>query len=107
MNRRVKILPASLPLLVGVAILITANAQRICPDPAKPCGNFKPYELPFNIPPSQKAKAEDKSAAFYAIILKSAKPCSIPEDERLAAQLLFPQNKVFVSRFECDPEDNI
>jgi len=84
-----------------------AKTQSICPDPEKPCGSFKSYELSFRIPPGNKARAEDRSAAFYAIILKSAAPCSIADDQRKAAQADFPRNKVFISRFECEDEDNI
>ncbi|HEU4391669.1 MAG TPA: hypothetical protein VFV34_28030 [Blastocatellia bacterium] len=93
--------------LVTLVISGASNAQTICPDPAKPCGSFKPYELPFRIPKSGAAKAEDRSEFFYAIILKSAAHCSIADDERTTAQQLFASNKVFVSRFECDPEDNV
>jgi hypothetical protein len=95
-------------LLLGTAGLAeTIYGQRLCPDPARPCGGFKPYELPFRIPSSRLARAEDRSAEFYAVVLKSADSCSIPESERVSAQALFPRNKVFLSRFECDPEDAI
>ena len=90
-----------------LAISETTFGQTICPDPAKPCGSFKPYELPFRIPGSGTARAEDKSELFYAIILKTAPHCSLADSERTSAQQLFPSNKVFVSRFECDPEDNV
>lgn len=95
-------------LLIAAATLPgRAEAQRICPDPALPCGDFKPYEMPFRVPPSRRARAEERSAPFYAVILKTAARCGIPESERLSAQALFPGRKVFVSRFECDGEDNI
>ena len=97
-------------LLVLPLILLwpaVAKTQSICPNPEKPCGSFKPYELSFRIPPSNKARAEDRSVAFYAIILKSAAPCSIADNQRKAAQADFPRNKVFVSRFECEAEDNV
>ena len=98
-----------LGLLVFLMLLspAVAKTQSICPSPEKPCGSFKPYELSFRIPPGNKARAEDQSAAFYAIILKSAAPCSIADDERKAAQADFPRNKVFISRFECEAEDII
>ena len=98
--------PGLLVLLMLLSPAV-AKTQSICPNPEKPCGSFKPYELSFRIPPSNKARPEDRSAAFYAIILKSAAPCSIAEDERKAAQAYFPRNKVFTSRFECEPEDII
>ena len=96
-------------LLVLLMLLLPAVAktQSICPNPEKPCGSFKPYELSFRIPPNNKARAEDRSVAFYAVILKSAAPCSIADDQRKAAQSVFPRNKVFISRFECESEDNI
>lgn len=82
--------------------------QGICSDPHKPCGSFKPYELSFRIPSSKAlAKPEDRSAEFYAVILQTANPCAISEDERRSTQALFPRNKVFVSRFECEPEDDV
>lgn len=96
-------------VLTSPMLCTTALGQKICPDPANPCRsqNAKPYELTFAIPNSGLARAEDKSEGFYAIVLKSAKPCSIEETERLSAQELFPRNKVFVSRFECGPEDAV
>ncbi len=95
-------------VLIAPSLSNSVYAQAICADPNKPCGSFKPHELPFKVPPSQAlARAEDRSAEFYAIILKSAKPCSISEVERQSTQTLFPRNKVFLSRFECEPEDNI
>ena len=96
-------------LLVLLMLLLPAVAktQSLCPNPEKPCGSFRPYELSFRIPRSNLARPEDRSAAFYAIILKSAAPCSIADEERKAAQADFPRNKVFISRFECEAEDNI
>jgi hypothetical protein len=82
-------------------------AQRIYSEPGTYHGR-KPYELPFKIPPAKAlARAEDLSAEFYAVILKTAERCSIPDEERIAAQAFFPRNKVFLDRFECGPEDNI
>jgi hypothetical protein len=98
--------PGLLVLLMLLSPAV-AESQSICPNPDKPCGSFKPYELSFRIPRSTQARPEDRSAAFYAIILKSAAPCSIADDERKAAQAVFPRNKVFISRFECEPEDII
>jgi hypothetical protein len=104
-----KCLPFLLLLLLGWVLSPAAYGQRICSDPAKPCGlkSSRPYELTFVIPRSNLARAEDKSAAFYGVILRSAKPCSIDENERVSAQQMFPRNKVFVSRFECGEEDVI
>ncbi|MDJ0614450.1 MAG: hypothetical protein QNJ29_12325, partial [Rhizobiaceae bacterium] len=47
-------------------------------------------------------RAEFKSEEFYAVILLSAKQCSIDEVERAKVQKLFPENKVFMDRFPCD-----
>ena len=97
----------ALPVLLILLSPAVAKTQSICPNPEKPCGSFKPYELSFRIPPGNKARAEDRSIAFYAVILESAAPCSITDDQRKAAQADFPRNKVFISRFECESEDNI
>ncbi|HLL73566.1 MAG TPA: hypothetical protein VK363_19160 [Pyrinomonadaceae bacterium] len=100
-------------MLTGVA---TDAAQRgrarrpqqkgtVCGDPTVTCKTgevpFEPHDLPFRLP----ARAVIwESEAFYAVILKSIKAseqdCQIfvPEDERLAAQALFPRNKVFTDR---------
>jgi hypothetical protein len=76
----------------------------ICGNPKEPCRTtfqFKPYDLPFRV--SEKAIIYD-TEPFYAIILKSVRVvdnnCSafVPEAERLKAQALFPDHKVFTSR---------
>ncbi|HJR08860.1 MAG TPA: hypothetical protein VJ842_16495 [Pyrinomonadaceae bacterium] len=84
----------------------------ICGDPTVPCktdaGTFKPYDLPFRLSPRAVIW---ESETFYAVILKSIKAseddCQIfvPEDERLAAQALFPHNKVFTDRGCGEPGD--
>ena len=77
----------------------------VCGDPTLPCRTgelkFEPYDLPFRLP----ARAVIwESETFYAVILKSIKASEedcqkfVPEDERLAAQALFPHNKVFTDR---------
>jgi len=82
-------------------------AQRIYSDPRTHYGR-KPYELPFKIPPAKAlARPEDRSAEFYAVILKTAERCSIPDEERVSAQVFFPRHKVFLDRFDCGPEDDI
>jgi hypothetical protein len=75
---------------------------RVCPDPARPCAGFRPHDLSFALPAAGAARAEDRSAPFYAVILRTAGRCAISERERLAAQALFPGRKVFATRFECD-----
>lgn len=62
---------------------------------------FKAHELPFQIP---EIIGESKSVPFYALILKTYSKCSIKDAERLAAQRLFPKQKVFYER-NC-PDDN-
>ena len=62
---------------------------------------FEPFDLSFRVP--KNAVIYD-TELFYAIILKSVgrgeDDCDVfvPESERLAAQALFPRNKVFASR---------
>lgn len=76
---------------------VCGNPNLTCPSAIK----FEPYDLPFRFP--QSAVIYD-TELFYAIILRSVPSprdsCDnfIPEPERLAAQILFPNNKVFTSR---------
>jgi hypothetical protein len=79
------------------------------PDPARPLPGFKSHQLSFHVPADGVARAEYRSVPFFAVILKSARRCSLTEEERLAAQRLFPAAKVFATRFGCDeePEDNV
>jgi hypothetical protein len=83
----------------------------ICGNPKVLCRTgeiiFHPYDLPFRAPRS--AVIYD-TELFYAVILKSLAAgddnCDIfiSEEERLAAQALFPDRKVFASRC-TDPEN--
>jgi len=76
----------------------------ICGNPKVACRTevtFQPHDLPFRL--SQNAVIWE-SELFYAVMLKS-KPAKddncdvfIPETDRLAAQALFPDRKVFASR---------
>lgn len=81
-----------------------ARRGSICGDPTASCKTsvtFQPYDLPFRLPANAVIWDTD---FFYAVILKSvsvpADNCDIfvPESERLAAQALFPNRKVFSSR---------
>jgi hypothetical protein len=91
--------------LSGFGLASGALAQgEVFPDPAKTYEGFKPHQLAFQVPTDGVARADFKSAPFYAIILKTAKPCSVTEPERLKAQAHFPGNKVFTTRFECEGE---
>lgn len=67
------------------------------------------HQLSFEYPNDQLARAEFKSEAFYAIILKSAARCSLTNEERIETQKMFPNNKVFMDLFGCDDylEENI
>ena len=96
--------------LLWLALTGSALAQgRIHPDPAKPRPGFKPHQLSFETPQDGVARDEFRSAPFYAVILKTAAPCSVKEQERAEIQALFPSNKVFSPLTSCDedPEDTI
>jgi hypothetical protein len=101
-----------LVLTVSILSSIETSAQRRRPTRRNPvCGNpnqtcksmrmFEPFELQFRIPDGAVIWDTD---LFYAVMLKSLKApvdsCDVfvPESERLAAQTLFPNNKVFASR---------
>ena len=93
----------------------SASAQRrakpprstiLCPDPTVSCPTsveFQPYQIPFRVPATA---VISETEPFYAVILKSVRDVSkggdcnvfVPETDRLAAQSLFPHNKVFASR---------
>ena len=81
-----------------------ARRASICGNPQLACKTtvtFQPYQIPFRVP--KNAVIWD-TEYFYAIVLKSVSAglddCDvfIPEGERLAAQGLFPDHKVFTSR---------
>jgi len=87
-----------------------ARKGSICGNPAIACKTsvpFAAYDLPFRVP--ARSVIFD-TELFYAIILKSVprkeEDCSVfvPEPERIAAQVLFPDHKVFTSRC-ADPGD--
>ena len=76
----------------------------VCGNPNVTCGaqsSSQPHELPIRWP---RNAVIYESELFYAVVLRSVpspeESCDnfIPEPERLAAQTLFPQNKVFTSR---------
>lgn len=86
----------------------TKRARRpvVCGNPLVNChldpnSSFQPFDLPFRVP--RNAVIFD-TELFYAIILKSVavgdSDCDtfIPESERLSAQALFPDHKVFTDR---------
>ena len=85
----------------------------VCGNPLVNChldpnSSFQPFDLPFRIP--RRAVIFD-TELFYAVILKSVavgdSDCDIfvPESERLNAQALFPDHKVFTDR--CSEPGNL
>ena len=105
--------------VICTGLLTCADAQRrrrstihatICGNPKIAChtvATFQPNDLPFQVP--RNAVIVD-TEPFYAIILQSMAvsldSCDvfIPETDRLAAQAIFPEHKVFTSRC-TDPEN--
>ncbi len=81
-----------------------SRTAAICGNPLVPCktsATFQPYDLPFRVP---KSAVIFDTELFYAIVLQSVgageTDCDVvvPESERLAAQALFTDHKVFTSR---------
>jgi hypothetical protein len=114
-SKRVRVI---LRVIVGVLMIpgtfsVDSTAQKrrppvkhlsVCGNPNVSCPSavtFQPYDLPFRMP--QSAVIYD-TELFYAIILKSVPTTNdncdnyVAEPERLAAQALFPNLKVFASR---------
>ena len=101
-----------LAVISVLAFSVSAPAQRrkparrlaVCGNPNVTCpsaATFESYDLPFRVPQNAVIWGTE---LFYAVILRSAAApddsCDnyIPEPERLAAQTLFPDRKVFTSR---------
>ncbi|MDX6694442.1 MAG: hypothetical protein QOF02_2045 [Blastocatellia bacterium] len=102
-------------LLVVFALSFEAESQTgrgkkqkrasVCFDPAAACpsaATFQAHDLPFRVPANAVIW---ESEPFYAVILQSVRftdaECNtkfIPEAQRLEAQALFPNRKVFASR---------
>jgi len=96
---------------MGLSQPTTAQRRRtavrhlsVCGNPNLPCktqGTFQPYDLPFRW--RQNVVIYD-TELFYAVMLVSVSApddsCDafVPESQRLAAQALFPDHKVFASR---------
>jgi hypothetical protein len=91
-------------IVVVTALAIAATLAAVCADPAHPCPGFRAHDLSFPLPRDGVARPEVRSASFYAVILKSGARCRIPESERLEAQKLLPESKVFNARFGCDDD---
>ena len=105
----------ALPLCMGLALALPVHASDDLPGQvdgspdAYDQSGFKPHELSFSLPTDGLARAEFRSEEFYAVILKSAKRCTLKEQDRFKIQKLFANNKVFMDRFNCDDdvEENI
>lgn len=105
-------------LIVACALIndsptVQAQARRYPPSKINPDPNCahggREYNLCFDQRGGGVVDNGNVSEFFYAVILRSATKCSIAEDERMEIQRLFPRNKVFATRFECDDdaENNI
>jgi hypothetical protein len=114
---RSKTFHITVAVVIAVLMLSTLNADTfgqkrrpavkhlaVCGNPNVTCtseATFEPYDLPFRMP--RNVVIYD-TELFYAIVLRSVivprDSCDnfIPEPERLAAQILFPDHKVFTSR---------
>jgi hypothetical protein len=110
-NRRFIIIVVCIAAMLSVSPAAAAQSRRkpvkhftVCGNPNVTCtsaATFEPYDLPFRVP--QNAVIYD-TEFFYAIILRSVPSppdnCDnyIPEPDRMTAQMLFVNNKVFTSR---------
>lgn len=98
------------PAALVLTVLAATSGPKIdrepavCPDPARPCAGFRAHDLSFPRQIDGMARAEERSAPFFAVILASGAKCAIPEAERRRAQAAFPARKVFSARFECDDD---
>lgn len=54
---------------VGTAF---AGPAKVCPDPARPCRGFKAHDLSFPLTDDARARAEQRSEPFFAVILATA-----------------------------------
>ena len=89
-----------------------ATKASICGNPLVACktsAEFQPFDLPFRVP---RNSVIFDTEMFYAVILKSITVTDeynchafVPETERLAAQAMFPDHKVFTSR--CTEPGNL
>lgn len=109
----VLIMASAANLAVGQSHTQTQRARKgsICGNPLVACKtsvDFQPNDLPFRVP---KNSVIFDTELFYAVILKSVTvggdDCDtfVPEAERLEAQALFPDHKVFSSR--CSEPENL
>lgn len=94
----------TLDSVAGQSHVKTRPRGSICGNPLLACKTsvtFEPHDLQFRVP---KNSVIFDTELFYAVILKSITVADydcekfVPETERLAAQALFPDHKVFSSR---------
>lgn len=92
-------------LVLAIALAATAaraELPKVCFDPARPCPGFKANDISFPLDRTPGARGEQRSAPFYAVMLKLGKHCAVTRAEAQEIQALFPRRKVFYNRFECD-----
>jgi hypothetical protein len=94
--------PRPVPMTEPVETAKAEPLTPVCGDLAKGCKSAKPHELAFPLLTDGVARAEQRSAPFFAVILKTVPLCESPEPERLRIQALFPASKVFARRDDCD-----
>lgn len=100
-----RLLPFALALaLASFAAVAHAGAARVCFEPARPCPGFRANDLSFPLDREPRARPGQRSAPFFAVILRTAKRCAVSRADADAIQALFPERKVFYTRFECDED---
>ena len=97
---------------LAIAALVPAaraEGPRVCFEPARPCAGFAANDLSFPLAADGKARAQQRSAPFFAVVLRTTRRCEVKSAEADEIQALFPDRKVFYSRFECDDraENNV
>jgi hypothetical protein len=106
--------PGQLPAMPVSGQLTDQIRGAPCGDPTVACTTrfkFMDSEMPFEVADSPLVPNRSyESKFFYAVVLKElpangAGSCNtVPEAERLEAQLLFPTRKVFTTQHYCDGE---
>lgn len=98
-------------LALGALLAVAAPAAtaqrvgRICPDPMHRCaGPFRPFDLTFDLPADEIARASATSAPYWAVILRSAPRCRVSAELVSRTQRTFPRRQVFADRFGCEDE---
>lgn len=107
MSIKKNFLPAILCIAIAMCAAAARAQSRVCPDPDHPCAKDRidNHDISFALPKRVVANRDYTSAPFYAVILRRIRiegDCATEEfdPERLKAQKLFPQNKVFFE-VEC------